>query len=288
MDSLICPACILDIHGSGIKHTRQDMVHMKKPLLDMLFKSERRKKILLLLQDGPMEMEALLKSTDTSRQSLLPQIRLLETHYLVAQSDDAYELTPIGKLLVDKMKPLLGIINTLDFNVDYWGKHKLDFIPSYLLKRMRDLSSCKVIIPHLVNLYDINEEFFEQCKVSKSLTIVVTFLYPNFPEIYNAWVDRGVQVTVIVSKELFERIKLNYADEFRKLLSSGKFDLFVYNDAMDFVSFGHNDYCAFFRLLLNTGEYDNNQLMCCSPGSVEWNRELCELYKKKSTHISEI
>ncbi|MCQ6963531.1 hypothetical protein PV02_10580 [Methanolobus chelungpuianus] len=261
---------------------------MKKSLLDLLFKSERRKNILLLLQDSPMDMEALLRSINSPRQSLLPQLRLLETHYLIAQSDDAYELTSVGRLLMERMKPLLGIVDTLDCDINYWGKHKLDFIPPHLLSRMRDLGICKVITPCLVNLYDINEEFFEKCKTSKSLTIAVTFLYPNFPEIYNAWIDRGVQVTVIVSKGLFEIIRSNYADEFRKLLSGGKLHLLVYNDVMDFVSFGHNDHCAFFRLFLNTGEYDNNQLMCCSPGAVEWARELCEHYRKNSTPVNDV
>lgn len=261
---------------------------MKKTLLDLLFRSERRKNILLLLQDGPLDMEVLLLSINSPRQSLLPQLRLLEKHYLITQSNNVYELTSVGKVMVEKMKPLLGVVDTLDCDINYWGKHKLDFIPPHLMSRMRDLGLCKVIVPHLVNLYDINEEFFEQCSASKSLTIVVTFLYPNFPEIYNAWIDRGVQVTIIVSKGLFEIIRSNYTDEFRKLLSSGKFHFLVYNDVMDFVSFGQNDHCAFFRLFLNTGEYDNNQLMCRSPSAVEWARELCEHYKKNSTPVNNI
>lgn len=80
---------------------------MSKQMIDVIFSSEKRKSILLMLQDGPEEMDFFLKSLDTTRQSLLPQIRVLEDHHLVFHYDDTYELTTIGKLIVDKMIPLV-------------------------------------------------------------------------------------------------------------------------------------------------------------------------------------
>ncbi|KXS42568.1 hypothetical protein HWN40_08140 [Methanolobus zinderi] len=40
---------------------------MKKSLLDVIFASDKRKKVLLLLQDSPQEMETLLELLDTRR-----------------------------------------------------------------------------------------------------------------------------------------------------------------------------------------------------------------------------
>jgi predicted transcriptional regulator len=108
---------------------------MKKSLLDVIFMSEKRKGVLLLLQKGAQEMEDLLVSLKTTRQALLPQIRVLEDHYLVAHYKDVYELTTIGKLIVDEMKPLVDTITVLDSDINYWGSHNLDFIPSLLLQR---------------------------------------------------------------------------------------------------------------------------------------------------------
>ena len=96
------------------------MIQISKPLLDVICKSEKRKGALLLLQDGAKEMEEILKSLDTNRQALLPQIRVLEEHYLVNHQNDVYKLTTIGKLLVDEMVPLLDIIEVLDIDIDYW------------------------------------------------------------------------------------------------------------------------------------------------------------------------
>ena len=92
---------------------------MKKPLLDVLFMSEKRKTVLLMLEDGAKEMDTFLKALDTSRQALLPQMKILEEHHLITHFNDAYELTTIGKLIVNKMVPLLKTAGVLDVDVDY-------------------------------------------------------------------------------------------------------------------------------------------------------------------------
>lgn len=261
---------------------------MKKPLLDVVFASAKRKDTLLLLQEGQKEMESLLKLLDTTRQALLPQVKILEEHHLVFHHNDTYELTTIGKLIVDEMAPLISTTEVLDIDIEYWGTHNLDFIPTSLLMRLNELHSCKVINPSIMELYDINQEFFETSNKSKSLTLFFTFLYPNFPEIYTQWINNVEHINLIVNQELFERIKLNYRNEFKNYIDTEIFDFYLYNEKVNFVSFGYNDYCAFFRLLLETGEYDNKQLMCCSHTATLWVRELCEYYMKNSTIITEI
>jgi len=113
-----------------------------KPLLDIIFASEKRKNVLLLLQDGPKKMEFLLKSLHTNRQALLPQIRILDNHYLITHSHDVYVLTTIGKLIVDEMIPFLDTVESLESDIDYWGNHSLDFIPFHLLERISELGHC--------------------------------------------------------------------------------------------------------------------------------------------------
>jgi predicted transcriptional regulator len=51
---------------------------------------------LIILQEGPTEMENLLKYLETTRQALLPQTKILEDNYLVTHYNDTYELTIIG------------------------------------------------------------------------------------------------------------------------------------------------------------------------------------------------
>lgn len=73
---------------------------MKKPLLGVIFESERRKKVLLLLQDGAKEMEYILSSFNTTRTALLPQMKILEEYHLISYYKDTYALNDTGKLMV--------------------------------------------------------------------------------------------------------------------------------------------------------------------------------------------
>jgi predicted transcriptional regulator len=77
---------------------------------------------------------------------LLPQIRILKEHHLVSHDRDIYELTTIGKLIVDEMSPLLDTVNFFEVDIDYWGTHNLDFIPPHLWKRIGELEFCRFIV----------------------------------------------------------------------------------------------------------------------------------------------
>ncbi|MDW7733533.1 MAG: winged helix-turn-helix domain-containing protein [Methanolobus sp.] len=261
---------------------------MRKPLLDVLFMSEKRKNVLLLLQDGMKETKTLLQSLKTTRQALLPQIRILEDSKLIEHLDDTYKLTTIGQLVVEEMDKIVGIVEVLDIDIDYWGERQLDFIPPYLLKRLRELDSCKVIIPGMTELHEINREFFDKSNESVEVTKVTAFLYPNFAAIYSEWIKNGLDISLIVSEELFEKIKRDHVGEFKMYLDSGKMKLFVYPDEIRFLSFGYNDHCTYFRLLRKTGEYDSKELLCCNPGAVGWCKELCEYYKERSIPITDL
>lgn len=137
---------------------------MKKALLYVVFASEKRKNVLLLLQDGPQEMGYLLRSLDTTRQALLPQMRVLEEHYLVTNDKDIYELTNVGKLITEKMSHPLKMTDVLDVDVEYLGTHKLDFIPSHLLKRLDKLGPCNLIT---IALHEIFERISSSLKKPK-------------------------------------------------------------------------------------------------------------------------
>ena len=68
-------------------------------------------------------MESLLKSLDTNRPTLLPQMRVLEESHLIVHYNDSYELTTLGKIVIDKMLPLLDTLEVFDVDIDYWGAH---------------------------------------------------------------------------------------------------------------------------------------------------------------------
>ncbi|WP_406655889.1 winged helix-turn-helix domain-containing protein [Methanolobus sp. ZRKC2] len=262
---------------------------MKKNLLDVIFASDKRKNVLLFLQDGPQEMRSILNSLRTTRQALLPQVRVLEEHKLLRKDEgDVYELTVIGKLVVSEMLPLLDLVDALDENIHYWGTHDLSFIPPHLLKRLDELQSSTVIEPDLSVIYEINRGFMEKTRKSKSLTSFTTFLFPNYASFISEWRDCGVDISLIITKELFEKLKIENTDYLRKYVTEGYGELFVYDKDINVISFSQNDYCLMFRLFTKEGNFDNKLLMIHGPKAFEWGKELFEYYKQESIPITQV
>ncbi|MDW7732597.1 MAG: winged helix-turn-helix domain-containing protein [Methanolobus sp.] len=275
---------------------------MKKSLLDVIFASDKRKNVLLMLQDGHKEMEFILESLETTRQALLPQMRILEEHHLIAQRDDSYELTRIGGVVVKEMNPLLDIIDIFDNDIEYWGTRKLDSIPLHLLERINELGKCSIINPSLQDIYDIPSEIYaaiqgthetvnkfnEASVISKYYCGLTTFLYPNIDTILFELLESNVDVNLIISKNLLDKIRTDFHISFTKLLEDPLFHFYVLTKETGFLSCAYTNHYFLMRLLNNKGEYDNKYILCSSPEAIQWGKELFEYYLKYSVPVTEL
>lgn len=264
------------------------MLQMKKTLLDVIFASEKRKVVLLLLRDGAKETEYLLKCLDTTRQALLPQMKVLENHSLISHYADTYELTTIGKLIVEDMSPLLYKTEVFDSDIDYWGSRNLDFIPSYLLKKIDQLKNCEIINPSLTELFNVHKSLNPNYEVSPTVYTVTTMLYPNFDPIVTEMLENNVDFHYIVSQELLKVIRAEYQEEFTKFIKYKSFNMYVYNKEMNFLYFTFDSVHSLICALKNNGEFDNKFMLCRGQSAVNWVKELFDYYLKDSTPITEI
>lgn len=261
---------------------------MKKPLLDVIFASEKRKNVLLLLNNGPKEMKVILQHLKTNRPALLPQMRILENHHLITQFNDVYQLTNIGKLIVEETEPFLQTVEVVDFDIDYWGTRRLDFLPPHLLERISELAGHEIVEPGTLDLHDINHNFYEKTMASKSVNLICRFFYPNCCDFFAEWVDNQVDISLIVDRALFKKIREKHTTEFRKLMDSGKTTLYMYPDEIEFMKLAQNDYCVMLMLFEKKIGYDNRTLLNFNPNSFEWGKELFEHYRQRSIEISDI
>ena len=268
---------------------------MRKALVDVLFASDQRKEVLLLLQEEPKETENLLMSLKTTRNELLPQIKLLEKHHLISHYEDTYESTAIGKLLVDEMVPLLQKIEVLDSDIDYWGTHKLDFIPPHLFKRLLELKECQIINPYTQSIYarpseiyGTDDKFQETSKNCDNFYAVSAFFHPNFINMFTEMLHGNVRINVIVTPNVFDIIRNQYQAEYMEIIKSKLFNLFVYPKEIDFVSFAYNEYYLLMRLLTSEGNYDYKYMLSSSQSALDWGKELFEYYSKDSVPLARI
>jgi predicted transcriptional regulator len=260
---------------------------MKKALLDVLFKSEKRKHVLLLLKDEARGMEDLLSSLNTTRQALLPQIKVLEENYLVSRDRDTYELTTIGKLIVDEMIPFLSTLEVLD-DIDYWGTRKLDFIPPHLFKRINELQKCEIIRPSSVDVHDLNKTVMKTSYMSEFQRALCTFYHPDFPKFFSGLMQNNADVYLITTPEVFDKLRTERIADFEELLKNELFHFYVCSLKMDFLAIVFNNYHLLMRPLKSDGEIDSNHILCSNPPALEWANELFEYYLKESVLITEI
>ncbi|TGC06985.1 helix-turn-helix transcriptional regulator [Methanolobus halotolerans] len=261
---------------------------MKKPLLDVIFASEKRKNVLLLLQDGSKKMQFILKALNTTRQALLPQIRILEEHYLVTQLDDSYELTTIGKLMADEMKPLLDTVKIFNMDIDYWGTRDLSFIPPYLFKRIGELKQCKSIDVPPHEIFSENKQFTKKAKKSKSVFVISSYAFPNFEKTLHELIANNVSISIIISKDLCEKLLREHLVIIKKMIRNQNIKLYMYADNFDFLQVSINDYNILLELLREDGNYDSKKVTCSGENAPQWGKELFEHYLKNSTPITEL
>ncbi|WP_321420817.1 winged helix-turn-helix domain-containing protein [uncultured Methanomethylovorans sp.] len=261
---------------------------MKDALLDVLFNSEKRMNIILLLRDGPQEMDFILSCLSTSRQALLPQMKILKNQKLLYQLDDVYGLTSIGKLIADKMKPLLDLINTVDENSHYLKTHKIDGIPEPFLRRLHEIKDFIVFEPSHINSHELNMNHFEEAIKSKAVYFIATYMHLGGLSVLEQLVQKGTYASLIFTEEYFQKIiKENY-DLCKYYLTCDNVKIYTSKNEITISSLTVVDTGFQLRLLYKDGEFSNKQMLCYNPKARKWGKDLYGYYLKDAELITKI
>lgn len=264
---------------------------MKKPLISVVFASEKRKNVLQLLQDGPTEMECILQSLNDTRQALLPQMKILETHHLINHDrhNDIYELTCIGKIITDKLNHVLKILDFFEIDNEYWGTHIFDFLSFNLMENMGEVGKHNVIHGSVDIMYTVDPTYFESSSRSKSCHTILSFIHPNSIPFFVDMIHKNVKVYVIFVQDVFNKVKNEYCSELRELINSDSAYLYLYQkEATGFLGITWNDYHTYIMLHRNDGSTDFDYVLCPIPDAADWNKEVFGFYLKDSIELTEL
>ena len=91
---------------------------MKSSLITILLSSEKRTELLLLLKEKPRTIEEINDELDTNSVAILPQLKRLKENGLVVQEDRVYDLSLLGRIIVQKMESLVKAFRHLEKNYD--------------------------------------------------------------------------------------------------------------------------------------------------------------------------
>lgn len=263
------------------------MKSMKSELLGTLFLSEKRKGLLLLLVKKPRDIEEIKDILDVNSSAIMTQIKILLSHGLIVHDDDVYKLSGMGRVIVKKMQPLLDVLSVYTDNKNYWENHNFNAIPSCLLERIEEMGNCELLEPNLNRVYELPEKMVEYLNQSTYVHEVSSYFSPAYPKVYIELAKRGVDVSVIITKPVFERLQNDYQEETKEFVNLECGNLFVFGDKIEIASGTVTDKFTAISLFYNTGIYHNHVIMSFDNSALKWGEDLFRYYLNNSTPITD-
>ena len=153
---------------------------MENTLLDLILLSEKRKNVLLLLLEGPKDIETIKKALNASATAIQPQVKKLKEQHLIVQEKNLYKLSEIGKIVAEKMKPLVDTLSVLEENTDYWADREMSEIPPFLLRRISELGHCTTIEPQVDHMFEMIPEYVKNARDGKKAGNCDSIFSPSF------------------------------------------------------------------------------------------------------------
>ncbi|MGB4162200.1 MAG: winged helix-turn-helix domain-containing protein [Methanosarcina flavescens] len=257
---------------------------MQHKLIDVVFRSQKRIDLILLLGEEPRTMEEIKTLLEVSPTAILPQIKRLTDSDIVIQKNSSYELTDMGEQVFKKVQSLVNVLTLLERD-NYWIEHDLCGIPQYLLDRIGDLKDCKLVEADPSQIFEPRTELLNFFSSSRFLMVFSSFYRPEFLPLYTKLGRLESEVTLIFTESVLEKFLYNYERKIRKLSTMKNAELFVCNDGVKLAELMVSDRGMMISLFDSNGRFYHNYMSCSEPEAVNWAKELFEFYKSRAWRI---
>lgn len=258
---------------------------MKSSLIGTIFLSEKRKDVLLFIKDEAKTIEEIKTSLDVTSSAIMPQIKILISQGLVVCDNRKYKLSPMGKIIVKKMEPLLETLDVFEVNKDYWKSHNISVIPPDLQDRIGELGKSVLIKPDMNHMYEMSSELSKNLKESEHIVKVSTYFGPGCPKFYVWLAEKGKDVTIIATKNMFKRFMSDYREDILKFLKlEGKLYICC-EDIINVASCVVSDKVFSMTLFYKDGICYNHNMLFFEPSALEWGKDLAKYYMQSSKQV---
>ncbi|WP_440952108.1 helix-turn-helix transcriptional regulator [Methanococcoides sp. FTZ1] len=261
---------------------------MKSSLTDNVWLSEKRTNLLLLLMEGPRDIEQIKMSLNVTSRGMMPQIKKLKEKHLIIEDGDYYKLSNIGELIVKNMLPLINTLSMISDNRNYWEEHDITILPPHLFKRLHELGNYLLLEPDLHHTFEIPKEFTENLLKSKEIKSIISFYRPEYPKFYSELAEKANSLTLILSEAAFKRMKNNCMKELEYLLSAKNSRVLVYKGKARPPAIDVSEWFMYISFFNKNGSYDHNDIMSFDESALQWGSELFDHYCEQSVEIKDV
>ncbi len=257
-------------------------------LLNIISSSDKRKKILLLLQHGPKTLGDFRHTLNFTSTGMLPQIRILEERNLVKREGRKYALTEIGQVVAKHLESLVKTVEAVEKHEEFWREHDAGDIPSHLLMRINELYDTRIIESGTEELFEPNKESLENILNSKKIMGVSPIVHPVYPEFYLQLLERGTEVSLILTRKVFDKLEKEYNDMLSRGLSFKNGNLYISDEDIKLVCVATDVFFSI-SLFFKNGVFDSKQdLISFNKSAILWGEELFNYYKERSVKIESL
>jgi Predicted transcriptional regulator len=261
---------------------------MENFLLDLILLSEKRTNVLLLLLEGPMDIESIKKTLNASATAIQPQVKKLKEQHLIIQEKNLYRLSGIGKIVAKKMKPLLDTFSVLEENADYWADRDMKEIPHFLLRRINELGYCTTIEPYIDYMFEMIPAYVENAEKATRLEAAIPYFHPLFPSFYLKIAENGASVSLVLPESVLKRWVEDYREQTEKFIKMENTRLFVCTDCEKIPAVTAADNFTAIALFPKNAVFDRKYVIGFEPGALAWGKELYDYYEQLSERIHSI
>lgn len=257
-------------------------------LIKAIFFSEKRKNVLiLLLKEGPKNIEEIKDELEVSSSALMPQIKKLLKWDLLTYDpvENVYKLSDMGVLIVEKIDEFLDIINIYAENHEYWETRDLSEIPYHMRKRIGNLTHCELLEADRDCLFEFHPTFVDNLINSKYVMMVSSTFQPQTVSLFSKLLKNNSKLCVVFTELIFDKFLEDYPEQFRSFLSHENVRISIRSGHIGPLTLVVTDTFMALWLFDNKGRFDGTTLISHEKSALEWGRELFTYYSSISNLV---
>jgi predicted transcriptional regulator len=201
------------------------------------------------------------------------------------QDDKEYRLTPLAEVLVEKMQPLLDILEVIEGHKDFWQERDLSGLSPAFLERLNELKPYSLVNPDPENIFEPPAVFQENMNKSKNILYLSSIFHPVFPDTFLKTDNKDVEITLIVTKRIYERLKSDFKKELKFYLNQENKRLFVCADEVKIAMLAKTEHFMMADFLTWKGAYDQESVISFEPAPLKWAEDLILHYREQAQEI---
>lgn len=255
-----------------------------KGLLSLVAFSEKRRDMLLMLQKEPKTLKEIRDYFKVTSPEILPQIRKLEKNNLIYQEGKKYFLTEVGEIVTMSFEKLLQTLKIFEKDMEFWREHQIGFPEEFRLQ-LHDLGDYTIYKSSPTEIFKPHDEYVKNLSRSKYVKGFSSALHPEYPRVVTMLASKGVDISLVVTEQVFEKLKKEYKKELKNYLSHKNASLYVCPEEFK-VAFTTSDTFLSMRLFLQDGTYDfYKNIISYESSALKWGEELFSYYEKRSEKV---